>query len=181
MPSAYPGALPPPVDYPKAPRRRRLVFTALGVVLALLVAAVTATIVFAERGSQDTASTTLNPDSAKAAIQDYLDALTQGKDEIIAEHASCGLFDAVKDKRADLALADLASETFRRQFSSAEVTSVDKIVELSPNQNQVLFSMNAQSAGRGGTGGERQAVAQVLTQGDQILVCSYLPRNAGPF
>lgn len=181
MPSPYPGTLPPPVDYPKAPRKRRLVLIALGVVLAVVVAAVTATIVFAERGSQDTADTALDPDSAKAAIQEYLDALTQGKDEIIAEHASCGLFDAVTDKRADLALADLASETFRRQFSSAEVTTIDKIVELSPNQAQVLFTMDSQSPGRSGTAAERQAVAQLLTQGDEILVCSYLPRNAGPF
>lgn len=156
-------------------------FIGLGVLVAFVVAAVAATIVFAERGPDATATTTLNPDSAKAAIQDYLDALSQGKDEVIAEHASCGLFDAVKDKQADMALANLASETFRRQFSSADVTTVDKIVELSPNQAQVLFSMNAKGAGRGQTAIERQAVAQILVQGDQLLVCSYLPRIAGPF
>lgn len=181
VPSPYPGTLPPPVDYPKAPRRRRFVFIALGVLVAVMVAAVAATIVFAERGPETTASTAITPDSAKAAIQEYLDALTQGKDEIIAEHASCGLFDAVKDKQGDMALANLASETFRRQFSSAEVTTVDKIVELSPNQAQVLFSMDAKSAGRSATETERQAVAQILAQGDRLLVCSYLPRNAGPF
>ncbi|MCP9276428.1 Rv0361 family membrane protein [Mycolicibacterium arenosum] len=181
VPSPYPGTLPPPVEYPKAPRRRRVVLIALGVLVAVMVAAVAATIVFAERGPEPTASTALTPDSAKAAIQEYLDALTQGKDEIIAEHASCGLFDAVKDKQADMALANLASETFRRQFSSAEVTTIDKIVELSPSQAQVLFSMDAKSAGRSGTATERQAVAQILVQGDRQLVCSYLPRNAGPF
>ena len=180
-PSPYPAALPPPVDYPKEPRRRRFVFVALGVLVTLVVAAVAATSVFAERGDEAPASTSLNADSAKAAIQEYLDALTQGKDEVIAEHASCGLFDAVKDKQADMALANLASETFRRQFSSAEVTTIDKIVELSPNQAQVLFSMDAKSPGRSQTATERQAVAQILVQGDQLLVCSYLPRNAGPF
>jgi hypothetical protein len=158
------------------------VFIGLGVLVALMVAAVAATIVFADRGAQKTATTTLNPDSAKTAIQGYLDALTQGKDEKIAEHASCGLWDAVKDKQADMALANLASETFRRQFSSADVKSIDKIVTLSDNQAQVLFTMNAKSAGRGTqTTIDRQAVAQVLVQDNQILVCSYLPRNAGPF
>lgn len=182
VPSPYPGTLPPPVDYPKPPRRRRLVFIGLGVLVAIVIAAVASTIVFAERGSQTSQATGLTPDSAKAAIQEYLDALTQGKDEVIAEHASCGLFDAVKDKQSDMALANLASETFRRQFSSADVTSVDKIVSLSPNQAQVLFSMDAKSAGRGSQSSiERQAVAQLLVQDDKILVCSYLPRNAGPF
>jgi hypothetical protein len=180
--SPYPGALPPPVDYPTAPRRRRSGFIALGVLVALVVAAVAATIVFAQRDSGTAATSALTPDSAKAAIQEYLDALTQGKDEVIAEHASCGLFDAVKDKRSDMALANLASETFRRQFSSADVTSIDKIVSLSPNQAQVLFSMDAKSAGRGSQSAiERQAVAQLLVQNDKVLVCSYLPRNAGPF
>jgi Tfp pilus assembly protein PilX len=157
------------------------VVVALGVLVALMVAAVATTIVIAQRGSQTSTDTTLTADSAKAAIQEYLDALTQGKDEVIAEHASCGLFDAVKDKQSDMALANLASETFRRQFSSADVTTVDKIVNLSPNQAQVLFSMDAKSAGRSQSPVERQAVAQLLIQGDQILVCSYLPRNAGPF
>ena len=177
----YPATLPPPVDYPKPPRRRRLALIGLGALVLLMVAAVAATIAFAQRGADTAAPASLNPDSAKAAIQEYLDALTQGKDEIIAEHASCGLFEAVKDKQADMALANLASETFRRQFKSAEVTTIDKIIELSPTQAQVLFSMDAETAGRGTASAEQQAVAQVLVQGDQILVCSYLPRNAGPF
>ena len=181
MPSSYPGALPPPVEYAKPPRKRRVALIGLGALVIVMVAAVAATIVFAQRGTSS-AATTLNPESARAAIQDYLDALTQGRDERVAEHSSCGLFDAVKDKRTDMALANLASETFRRQFSSVEVSSVDKIVELSSNQAQVLFSMNAKSAGRSTQNdAERQAVAQLLVQDDQILVCSYLPRGAGQF
>lgn len=147
-----------------------------------MVAAVATTIVIAERGSRSaTGGAALTPDTAKTAIQGYLDALTQGRDEVIAENASCGMFDAVQDKRPDMALANLASETFRRQFSSADVTSVDKIVTLSPNQAQVLFSMDAKSAGRSQTSVSRQAVAQLLVQDEKILVCSYLPRSAGPF
>ena len=145
MPSPYPGALPPPVDYPQAPRRRRWLIGALGLLVAVVVAGVVATIAFAERGSDAPTPMTLNDDSAKAAIQDYLDALAQGKDERIAEHASCGLFDALEDKRSDMTLANLASDAFRRQFDSAQVGSIDKIVAWSPNQAQVLFTMKAKA------------------------------------
>jgi hypothetical protein len=177
-PAAYPGALPPPVDYPRSPRRRR--FVVIGVALLAVIAGVAAIIVVAARSGGGSDSSTLSDDAAKAAIQDYLDALSQGKDERIAEHASCGLFDAVKDHQSDMALANLASDAFRRQFSSAEVESIDKIVTWSPNQAQVLFTMLAKEAGRGGSEVDRQAVAQLLVQDDQVLVCSYLPRSAGP-
>ena len=182
VPSPYPGILPPPVDYPGTPRRRRFLAVALTVLVVLVVGAVAATMIFAQRGREDTAGTTLNDDSAKVAIQDYLDALAQGKDERIAEHASCGLFDSIRDKQADMSLANLASDAFRRQFKSVQVEGIDKIVPWSDNQAQVLFTMKATPAGRGTKSElERQAVAQVLVQDDQILVCSYLPRNAGPF
>lgn len=180
VPSPYPGALPPPVDYPKAPRRRRWLIGALGLLVAVVVAGVVATIVFAERGGDAATPMTLNDDSARAAIQDYLDALAQGNDERIAEHASCGLFDAIEDKRSDMTLANLASDAFRRQFDSAQVGSIDKIVAWSPNQAQVLFTMKAK-ARRGQAETDRQGVAQLLVGEDEILVCSYLPRNAGPF
>lgn len=182
VPSPYPGSLPPPVDYPGTPRRRRFLAIALGLLVALVVAAVVGTLILVGGRTTEATAATLNDDSAKAAIQDYLDALSQGKDERIAEHASCGLFDAIEDTQADMALANLASDAFRRQFSSAQVSSIDKIVTWSPNQAQVLFTMKAKPAGRGAnTEQERQAVAQLLIQDDEILVCSYLPRNSGPF
>jgi hypothetical protein len=151
--------------------------------VALVVAAVVGAMILGGRHPEDTAPGTLSDDSAKAAIQDYLDALSQGKDERIAEHASCGLFDSIRDRQADMSLANLASDAFRRQFKSVQVESIDKIVPWSENQAQVLFTMKAQPAGRSNKSEvERQAVAQVLVQKDQSpLVCSYLPRNAGPF
>lgn len=175
VPSAYPGALPPPVPYPGKPRRRRFLLVGL---IALVVAAlvgVAVTVVVATRGD-DSASGPLTPDTAKTAIQGFMDALGRGDDEEIARHASCGVFDEIKDKKSDLALANLASDAFRRQFGSAQVTSIDKIVTLSPNQAQVLFTMDVK-AGRSQAASERQAVAQVLIQGRTVLVCSYLPRS----
>ena len=181
VPSPYPGALPPPVDYPRNTRRRRVLAAVLGLLVALVVAAVAATTILVQRGTDDAASAALNQDSAKAAIQDYLDALAQGKDERIAEHASCGLFDAIKDHQADMSLANLASDAFRRQYSGAQVASIDKIVMWSPNQAQVLFTMKVKLAGRSKSEVERQAVAQLLIQDREILVCSYLPRTAGQY
>lgn len=176
VPSVYPGALPPPLLYPGKPRRRRFLVAGFVVlVIAALVAAVV-TIVFATRGD-DSAGGPLTPDSAKASIQSFMDALSRGDDEEIARHASCGFFDEIKDKRSDMALANLASDAFRRQFGSAQVTSIDKIVPLSPNQAQVLFSMDVTQAGRSQSQTDRQAVAQLLIQDRKILVCSYLPRS----
>lgn len=177
-PGQYPGALPPPVDYPRTPRRRKWVW--IGLALLAVIAGVAAVIVVAARGGTGGESAVLNDDTAAAAIQDYLDALAQGKDERIAEHASCGMWDAITDPQADMALANLASDAFRRQWSSVDVEKIDKIVTWSPNQAQVLFTMKAKEAGRGGAEVERQAVAQLLVQQDEVLVCSYLPRNAGP-
>ena len=76
-------------------------------------------------------------------------------------------------------VANLASDAFRRQFSSAQVTSIDKIVMLSGNQAQVLFTMKVTPSirARGSqTNGDIQAVAQLLVQPGDSLVCSYLPR-----
>jgi hypothetical protein len=97
-------------------------------------------------------------------------------DETIARNASCGLFDEIKDRQADMSLANLASDAFRRQYKSAEVDTIDKVVTWSPTQSQVLFTMKVQAARTSG-GAERQAIAQILTQGDDTLVCSYLPRT----
>lgn len=180
-PSAYPGMLPPPVQYPKRRRWPLLV----GALLAVVVVAAVVSIVLATRGDEASASGTLTDASAKAAIQEYLDAMTNGDDETVARHTLCGMFDAVKERRSDLALASLASDAFRQQYGRAEVTSIDKIVMWSPHQAQVLFTMQVEPSGsrRGEprTEGEQQGVAQLLSQGNEVLVCSYLPRTAGQY
>jgi outer membrane PBP1 activator LpoA protein len=182
VPSPYPAMLPPPLQYPK----RRWWPIAAAVAALVVVAVVVAAVVFASRNDGASGQTALTDASAKAAIQDYLDALSKGDDQTVARHTLCGLYDAVKEHRSDLALASLSSDAFRKQYSHAEVTSIDKMVLLSPNQAQVLFTMKVAPAS-GSTrsqapkDGEQQAVAQVLTQGKETLVCSYLPRTAGQY
>jgi hypothetical protein len=181
--STYPGTLPPPVQYPK---KRRWPLTAAALLAVVVVAATVTAIVFATRGDDaSSGSGGLTDASAKAAIQEYLDAMTNGDDETVARHTLCGMFDAVKERRSDLALASLASDAFRQQYGRAEVTSIDKIVTWSPHQAQVLFTMQVEPTGsrRGQprTEGEQQGVAQLLTQGNEVLVCSYLPRTAGQY
>lgn len=177
----YPGMLPPPVPYP----RRRWWRTVLGVFAALVAvtAAVGAT-VFVMRSEEDPEPRRLTSASAQTAIQNYLNALQRGDSETIARHTLCGLFDSVKEKRSDLALANLSSDAFRKQFGTAEVTSIDKMVFSSPYQAQVLFSMNVTPAGgrtRPAPKSEEQAVAQILVQDNEVLVCSYLLRAAGQY
>jgi hypothetical protein len=175
VPPPYPGALPPPVTYPGRPRRRRFGMVALVLLVLALVAAVAVTIVFTQR-RDGTGTGTITDASAKTAIQGYLDALSKGDQETIARNASCGLYDELKDRKSDMALADLASDAFRRQFSSIEVTSIDKIVRGSPSQAQVLFTMRAVPAGRAQGNIERQGVVQLITDDREVLVCSYLLR-----
>jgi ketosteroid isomerase-like protein len=182
VPSAYPGMLPPPVSYRK---RKRWPIVAGALAAVAVIAAIVAAIVLAGGRDESPRSGALTDDSAKAAIQEYLDALTNGDDETVARHASCGFFDAVKEKRSDLALASLSGDAFRKQYSSAEVTTIDKVVSPSPNQAQVLFTMRVTPASGSGRGqsdsDEQQAVAQLLTQNNEILVCSYLPRTGGQY
>lgn len=181
VPSAYPGMLPPPVHYPK--RRRWRVATAAVVAVAAVGALVTA-IVMATR-NDSSANGVLTDASAKAAIQEYLTAMTKGDEETVARHTLCGLYDAVKERRSDLALAGLSSDAFRKQYSRAEVSSIDKMVIWSPNQAQVLFTMKVAPASGPNRGQqprqEEQAVAQLLVQNNEVLVCSYLPRTAGQY
>jgi hypothetical protein len=182
VPSAYPGMMPPPVSYPK---RKRWPIVAGALAAVAVIAAIVAAIVLAAGRDESPRSGALSNDSAKAAIQEYLDALTNGDNETVARHTLCGFFDAVKDKQSDLALARLSGDAFRRQYSRAEVTSIDKVVLPSPNQAQVLFTMRVTPASGSRRGqsdsGEQQAVAQLLTQGNDILVCSYLPRTGGQY
>jgi hypothetical protein len=180
VPSAYPGTLPPPVNYPPPSRRKRAAVIAIGVLVIALIAAVVAVIVLATKGSDD-ANAAVTDASATSAIQDYLDALVKGDDETIARNNSCGFFDEVTDRRSDMTLANLTSDAFRRQYGSVKVSSIDKIVAWSGNQSQVLFTMRATPAGRSQGEVERQGIAQLLVQDQKILVCSYLPRNSGQF
>ncbi|OBB38783.1 hypothetical protein [Mycobacterium sp. 852002-51961_SCH5331710] len=181
VPSAYPAMLPPPVPY----RKKRRWPVVLGALVALaLVAAIVAVIARSGGGDDAPGSSALSDSSARAAIQDYLDALTNGDNETVARHTLCGLFDAVKEKRSDLALARLSGDAFRKQYRQAEVTSIDKIVQPSPHQAQVLFTMRVTPAGSRRNQSdtrEQQAVAQLLAHDNEILVCSYLPRTSGQY
>jgi hypothetical protein len=172
----------PPQPYP---RRRWWPVVAIALAVAVITAVVTG-IVFAWRSDDAASHTAFTNGSAKAAIQQYLDALAKGDDQTVARHTLCGLFDSVKQNRSDLALASLTSDAFRKQYSRAEVTSIDKLVLWSPNQAQVLFTMKVVPA-RGSSArnqpqnSEEQGIAQLLSQNNEILVCSYLPRTAGQY
>jgi hypothetical protein len=178
----YPGMLAAPVGYP---RRPRWPFITAAVLAVVMIAALATALVVVTRGADKSSAAMLTESAAKNAIQEYLDALTNGDDETVARHTLCGLFDDVKERRSDLALASLSGDAFRKQYSRAEVTSIDKMVLWSPNQAQVLFTMRvepARGAGRDSTrAGDEQAIAQLLTQDNQVLVCSYLPRTAGQY
>jgi hypothetical protein len=92
------------------------------------------------------------------------------------------MFDAVKERKSDLALARLASDAFSKQFASAEVTSIDEIVLSSSYQAQALFTMRVSPASSSRRGrDEEQGVAQLLRQDNQLLVCSYLLRTTAQY
>jgi hypothetical protein len=172
--AAYPDLLPPPVAYPA---RRRLV---LGAVTALaLITGLTAAIIYGLRHNQSTG--VISDATAKTAIQGYLNALEHRDTDAIARNTLCGIYDAVQDRRPDLALARLSSDAFRKQFSDAQVTAIDKIVYWSRYQAQVLFTMRATPAGGGQAREHVQGMAQLLSQHDQVLVCSYVLRTAGSY
>lgn len=176
--AAYPGQLPPPVLYPQ-PHRRKLV---IGVVTALLlVVAMTVAIGYGSQHSRSSTDARFSGATAKVAIQDYLGALENRDTDTIARNMLCGIYDAVRDRRSDQALAKLSSDAFRKQFSQAEVTSIDKIVYLSDYQTQVLFTMRVKLATGGSERDQVQGLAQLLVQRGQILVCSYVLRTAGAY
>ena len=175
--SVYPGMLPPPVPYPRRRRWRVVVVIAVAVVLC---AGIAAAIAYGVRNSRP-AQNQFNTATVKTAIQSYLDALSNADVDAIARNTLCGMYDAVRDRRADQALAKLSSDAFRKQFSQAQVTAIDKVVYWSTNQAQVLFTMRATPAIRGAQSHDEQAVAQVLAQDNQVLVCSYVPRSASEY
>jgi hypothetical protein len=165
------------VPYPKR-RRRRLV---LAVVAALVLITAIAAIVHGVRSSPTTPAGAISDATAKTAIQGYLDALQHRDTESIARNALCGIYDAVRDRRSDQALAKLSSDAFRKQFSEAQVTTIDKIVYWSDYQAQVLFSMRVQPATGGTLREQVQGIAQLLSQHNHVLVCSYVLRTAGSY
>ena len=175
----YPGMLPPPVPYPARRRWRMIVI----ILLVLAIAAGTTTAVVYALNADKTNATggQLTEAGAKTAIQNYLDALTKGDTDSVARNTGCGFYDSVRDKRSDQALARLSSETFRKQFTQAEVTSIDKMVLMSPYQAQVLFSMQVVPAARGSQRHQEQAIAQVLSQDNRLLVCQYVLRSIGSY
>jgi hypothetical protein len=92
------------------------------------------------------------------------------------------MFDAITERKSDLALARLSSDAFRTQFTRADVTSIDKIVPTSSYQAQVLFTMRvAPATGSRNARDEQQGVAQLLRQDNQLLVCSYLLRTSAQY
>lgn len=176
--AAYPGQLPPPVQYPR--KNRRPLF--LGVAVALvLVAALVGAIALGSHQQQTPAEATLSDATAKAAIQHYLAALENRDTDTIARNMLCGIYDAVRDRRSDQALAKLSSDAFRKQFAQAEVTSIDKLVYLSSYQTQALFTMQVKPAAGGPARQQVQGLAQLLLQRDKVLVCSYILRTAGAY
>ncbi len=175
-PSAtYAGAVPPPVSYPTQRRSKRVIIGLLAAIA--LVAALTAAIAYGVRTNGANTGGTFSEAAVRTAVQAYLDALEHRDVEVIAQNSMCGLYDAVRDKRSDQALARLNSDAFRKQFSQVEVTSIDKIVYWSQYQAQVLFTMHTAPATGGPMRGELQGVAQLLFQRNQIQVCSYVLRN----
>jgi hypothetical protein len=170
---------PPPAPYPRRRSRRRLV---IGVLVAVaLVAAMTVAIVYGVRTNGANTGTAVSEGAAKAAIQEYLDALEHRDIDVIVRNALCGMYDGVRDKRSDQALAKMSSDAFRKQFSGVELTSIDKIVYLSQYQAQALFTMRVSPATGGPTRGDVQGVAQLLFQRGQIMVCSYVLRTGGSY
>jgi len=141
----------------------------------------TAVLVRGSHSGSTSSSGAFSDTTAKTAIQGYLDALEHRDTENIARNTLCGIYDAVRDRRTDEALAKLSSDAFRKQFSEAQVTTIDKIVYWSDYQAQVLFSMRVHYDTGNSTGSEVQAVAQLLSQHNQVLVCSYVLRTAGMY
>ncbi len=177
--AVYPGTLPPPVPYPS--RRRWQLIAAILLIIAVVAGATTAIVYAVSAESHTSGDGRLTDAAVHAAIQNYLDAMANRDTETVARNTRCGFYDAIKDKRADQALARLSSDTFRKQFSQTRVTSIDKMVFISPNQAQVLFSMEVTPATRAARKRQEQAVASVLSADDQLLVCQYLLLSAGQY
>ena len=177
-PPPQPAALEYPGNYPAPPkpRRRRLI---IGILVAVtLMAATTVAIVYGVRTNGANTAGTFSEGSVKTSIQGYLGALAHRDVDTIERNSLCGLYDGVRDRRSDQALAKLSSDAFRKQFSEVEVTSIDKVVYLSQYQAQALFTMKVSPVAGGPMHGQVQGIAQLLMQRNQVLVCSYVLRTA---
>jgi hypothetical protein len=176
-PPPQPIALEYPGEYAAHPkRRRRRLIIGLVVAFALMVA-MTVAIVYGVRTNGANTTGTFSEGSVKTSIQGYLDALAHRDVDTIERNALCGLYDGVRDRRSDQALAKLSADAFRKQFSEVEVTSIDKVVYLSQYQAQALFTMKVSPVAGGPLHGQVQGIAQLLLQRNQILVCSYVLRT----
>jgi hypothetical protein len=178
---AYPRALPPPVPYPRQSGRRLAAVMATVVAAAAILAAVIGYAVGTARSGNPDGAGTVTGAPAKAAIQGYLNALTDRDIDTIARNALCGIYTRVTDRRSDDAVAKMSSDAFRGQFSRVEVTSVDKVVHLSTAQAQALFTMRVTPAPGNQPRRDIQGVAQLLSVDHQILVCSFVLRSAGTY
>jgi hypothetical protein len=176
--SVYPGSLPPPVPYPGTGRWRLL---AVALLVIAVVAGATTAIVFAVNSDTTSVSGRITETRAKSAIQDYLKAMLKGDTDTVARNSACGLWDALKDRGQDQQVARQMSESFRRMFSKADVTSIDKMAFLSRYQVQVLFTMRVMPVTRGSRQRDEQATANLLSQEGQVYVCQYVPRVGSQF
>ena len=178
-PAIHPSRRRRPRAYPKRRSKRRLI---IGLLVAVaLVAAMTVAIVYGVRtngANTGAASPRRRPKPRFRAIWTLSSTATPTR---IVRNALCGMYDGVRDKRSDQALAKLSSDAFRKQFSEVEVTSIDKIVYLSQYQAQALFTMQVSPATGGPMHGQVQGVAQLLFQRGQILVCSYVLRTGSSY
>ncbi|ORV88872.1 hypothetical protein AWC11_14285 [Mycobacterium interjectum] len=177
--AAHYGGQPAPVPYPTRRPTRRLL---IGVLMAVaLVAATTLAIAYGVRTNGANTGTSFSEGAAKTAIQDYLDALEHRNIDVIVRNALCGMYDAVRDKRSDVALAKMSSDALRKQFSDVQLMSVDKIVYLSQYQAQALFTMRVSPADGSPARSDVQGMAQLLFQRGQIMVCAYVLRTGGSY
>ncbi|UMB71605.1 Rv0361 family membrane protein [Mycobacterium paraterrae] len=175
----YTGPVPPAAPF-QPPRRGRRRLVGVGVAL-LVVAAVATGLLYLTHRSPARGAGAFSDATAKSAIQGYLNALQNRDTEAVARNTLCGIYDGVRDRRSDQALAKLSSDAFRKQFSEAQVTSIDKIVYWSDYQAQVLFTMRVQPSTGSSARTELQGVAQLISQHNQILVCSYVLHGAGVY
>lgn len=175
---------PVPYPYPAHPKRRSKWSLIIGLLLAAAVITASAVTiaygVHTKKADNDTGGA-FSDESATTAIQGYMDALERGDTEAIVRNALCGMYDAIRDKRSDQALAKLSSDALRKQFSEFRLISLDKVVYLSQYQAQALFTLRVTGATGGPAHKELQGLAQLLLQRGEILVCSYVLRTGGTF
>ena len=86
------------------PRRSRTLWLSL-LVLVLAVVPIVAAVLTIRADRPATSAALFTEPAVKTAIQNYLSALSNGDLDVIARNNLCGLYDGVKDRRSDQALA----------------------------------------------------------------------------